>query len=162
MQNENEVCNPEIQEHEEPVKFSKLSRRDLRSLIFHILYAYDANNYQVSLESLVDNLNRGFDLDVPLDSEPVKMVQQIADRREELDKTIEKFLANWRLERLSVSTRLILRIGIWELLNSDTPATIIINEAVELSKCFSETDAFKFVNGILDEIAKKLPELKSK
>ncbi len=156
----NEICAEEMQNTEKSLKYSDLSRRDLRSLMFHIFYAYDAYNYQVSLESIVDNLNRGFDLDIPEDSEVVLTIQQVSNERDELDKIIEKFLANWRLERLSVSTRLILRMGVWELLNSDTPSNVVINEAVELSKCFSELDAYKFVNGILDEITKKLPELK--
>ena len=157
---ENEICSSEIQDLDKPIRYSQLSRRDFRALVFHILYAFDSYDYLVSLESIVDNLNRGFDLDIPLDSEAIVMVQSIVDEKIDLDKIVEKFLANWRLERLSVSTRLILRMGLWELINHETPANVVINEAVELSKCFSEVDAYKFVNGILDEMAKKLPELK--
>ena len=149
-----------LTESDKDIKYSELSRRDIRSLIFHILYAYDAFDYQTSLESIVDNLNRGFDLDIPLNSEVVSVAKQVAEIRHDLDKTIERFLANWRLERLGVSTRIILRISAWELLNTETPPTIVINEAVELAKGFSEADAYKFINGVLDEMAKKLSELK--
>lgn len=155
-----DICCSEDQNFDKPIRYAELSRRDVRSLIFHILYAFDAYDYQVSVESIVDNLNRGFDLDIPLQGEAVHMTQSIADSREALDKVIEKFLANWRLERLGVSTLLILRIGAWELLNTETASNVIINEAVELAKCFSEIDAYKFINGVLDEMAKKLPELK--
>lgn len=141
-------------ESDKKIKYSELSRRDIRSLIFHILYAYDAYDYQSSLESVVDNLNRGFDLDIPLDSEVVNVAREISQSKDELDKKVSKFLANWRLERLGVATRLILRIGVWELLNTDIPSTVIINEAVELAKCFAEIDAYKFINGILDEASK--------
>ena len=143
------------------IKYSELSRRDIRSLIFHILYAYDAYDYQVSLESIVDNLNRGFELDIPLQSEVITIASNTSDSKEILDKVMGKFLANWRLERLGVSTKLILRLGIWELLNTETPSNIVINEAIELAKCFAETDAYKFINGILDEVAKNLEELKT-
>jgi len=145
-----------VQDYTRDIKYSELSRRDIRSLIFHILYAYDAFDYSCSLESIVDNLNRGFELDIPLNSEVVVIVQKVADLRDDLDKTIIGFLANWRLERLGVSTKLILRLSFWEFLNSDTPPTVIINEAVELAKCFSEVDAYKFINGVLDEYAKSL------
>ncbi len=71
--------------------------------------------------------------------------KKVAGLRNELDKIVERFLANWRLERLGVSTRIILRLAVWELLNTETASTIVINEAVELAKCFSEIDAYKFI-----------------
>ncbi|HML19849.1 MAG TPA: transcription antitermination factor NusB, partial [Candidatus Dependentiae bacterium] len=60
----------------------------------------------------------------------------------------------WRFDRLGVCTKLILRLAVWELLHADEPHNIIINEAIELAKCFSEDDAYKFINGILDEAVK--------
>ena len=83
------------------------------------------------------------------------VVQSIVDQRNKLDEEIVPLLANWRLDRLGCSTRLILRLAIWEMGNTDTASTVIINEAIELSKAFSEKDAYKFVNGILDEAAKQ-------
>jgi N utilization substance protein B len=44
----------------------------------------------------------------------------------------------------------------WELLETDTPSTIVINEAIELAKAFSEKDAYKFINGVLDQAVKNL------
>lgn len=143
------------------IKYSELSKRDLRSLIFHILYAYDSFDYQVSIESIIDNFNRGFELDIPIESEAIGIVKKVAESRELSDQIIQKYLSNWRLDRLSVSTKLILRLGIWELLNTDTPFNIVINEAIELAKCFSEQDSYKFINGILDEVAKNIEELKA-
>lgn len=134
--------------------FNDLSRRDLRSLIFHILYIADCYDYQMSIDAIIDNINRGFDFDIPMDSEVVKTAAAIIEQRETLDENYKPFLAHWRLERLSIVTKLILRYGVWELANSDLEATIIINEAVELAKCFAEDDAFKFINGVLDEAAK--------
>jgi len=134
---------------------NSLSQRDKRSLIFHLLYAAESNDYQVSIDSLVDNLNRGFDLDIPLDSDIVKTAAAIIDERNSLDASYKPYLANWRLERIGVCTKLILRYATWELTNTDTTPTIIINEAIELAKCFAEKDAYKFVNGILDEMIKE-------
>ncbi|MEX0940386.1 MAG: transcription antitermination factor NusB [Candidatus Babeliales bacterium] len=138
--------------------FESLSQRDKRSLIFHLLYAADSYDYQVSLESLVDNLNRGFELNIPLDSQIVTTAQNIIDNREALDEIYKPLLANWRFERVGVCTKLILRYAIWEMHHTDTHSNIIINEAIELAKCFAEKDAYKFINGILDEALKQLPK----
>ncbi len=136
--------------------YGDLSQRDIRSLIFHVLYAMEAFDYQVSLESLIDNFNKGFGLDIPSDSDVYSVAKEVINDREFLDKKIKPLLINWRFERLGLCTKLILRHALWELLNTDTPASIIINEAIELAKCFSEADAYKFVNGILDEVVKNL------
>ena len=134
--------------------YQGLSRREVRSLIFHLLYAMEGFNYNTSLESIVDTFNRGFGLDIPLDSEVVKVTQGVVDEREQLDEAIAPLLANWRLDRIGLCTKLILRMSIWELLHTDTASTIVINEAIELAKCFSEKDAYRFVNGVLDEYCK--------
>lgn len=139
-----------------PIIYDDLSRRDVRSLIFHFLYASDAFNHEESIESIIDNFNRGFDLQVPLNGELANTVKSIIENREELEKTYEPYLANWRSERISVCTKLILLFAIWELKNTETDARIIINEAIELAKCFAEEDAYRFVNGILDSISKDL------
>jgi len=139
---------------------NSLSQRDRRALIFHLLYAAEGYDYQANIESLVNNLNKGFELDIPLKSTLVQTAQAIIENRESLDQVYKPYLSNWRIERIGVCTKLILRYAIWELFNTQTSLTIIINEAIELAKCFAEKDAYKFINGILDEIAKKLPELK--
>ena len=84
------------------------------------------------------------------------MTKAILDQRDELDVELIPFLKKWRLDRLGTCTRLILWMGMWELKDTKTPATIVINEAVELAKSFSEKDAHRFVNGILDQYAKKV------
>ncbi|MFC1842336.1 transcription antitermination factor NusB [Candidatus Dependentiae bacterium] len=132
--------------------YEKLSRRDIRSLIFHLIYAIESFEYSVSLESIVDNFNRGMNLGIPDNSEALEIAKGIVAERQELDKVIEPLLDNWRLDRIGVCTKLVLRLSIWELKHTDTPSSIVINEAIELAKCFSEKDAYRFVNGILDEV----------
>lgn len=152
--------NPEINALEQEmngdqkISIQKLSRRDIRSIIFHLLYAMETFEYEVSLASIVDNFNRGFDLDIPLNSEICSTVQAVVNEREKLDEKIKPLLINWRFDRIGLCTKLILRLAVWELINTDEPHNIIINEAIELAKCFSETDAYKFINGILDEAVK--------
>ena len=135
---------------------TKLSRRDFRALIFHLLYAWDSAGYDTSLSSVIDTFNRGFELDIPLEGEVADTVQEVADSRESVDSIVTPLLKNWTLDRVGYCTRIILWMAVWELLNTDIPTVIVINEAIELAKNFSEKDAYKFVNGILDQIVKTL------
>ncbi len=138
----------------QPQSYKNLSRRDLRGLIFHLLYAVESFDYQESLAAIVDNFNRGFDLDISLESEAVKMTQAILDNREQLDELYKPLLENWRFERIGVSTKLILRFATWELEHTETNPSIVINEAIELAKCFAEKDSYRFINGVLDRMVK--------
>lgn len=136
--------------------YDDFSRREVRSLIFHLLYAMDAFEYDASLESIVDNFNRGFEIAIPFDSEVFNVAQSVIVQRQMLDDAIKPLLHNWRFDRIGVCTKLVLRLALWELHNTKTSANIVLNEAIELAKCFAERDAYKFVNGILDEAVKKM------
>lgn len=140
---------------EDVILYKDLSRREVRSLIFQLLYAAESHDYQDSLESIADNLSRGYNVEIPHSSPAFQAAQAVISNRDALDKHIMPFLHNWRFERIGCCTRLILRFAMWELFYTDTPPSIIINEAVELAKCFSEKDAYKFINGILDEAIKE-------
>ena len=131
------------------------SRRKFRSLLFHILYAVDALDYDTTASEVAEKLNTTYDTDIALDGDIVNTVTDIAARRHELDQTLVPFLENWRFERIGKCTLLVLRYAICEILYTKTAHSIIINEAIELAKCFSEKDAYKFVNGILDKISNK-------
>jgi N utilization substance protein B len=112
-------------------------------------------DYDVSLASLIDNFNRGFELTIDTQGFIAQTAQAIIDQRNVLDDNIKPLLANWRFDRIGICTKLILRIAIWEFINTETDSKIIINEAIELAKCFAERDAYKFINGILDEFLKR-------
>lgn len=72
----------------------------------------------------------------------------------EIDALLEKHAKNWRLERMSVIDRAILRLAVYELRAGKTPDKVIMNEAVELAKKYSSADAPPFINGVLDAIHK--------
>ena len=75
--------------------------------------------------------------------------------RDELDAKLEPYLKNWSMYRLGTVERSVLRLGAWELSERrDIPAPILVNEAIDLAKFFSETKSGKFVNGVLDKFAK--------
>jgi N utilization substance protein B len=81
----------------------------------------------------------------------LNVVEQCA----ELDRVIAEHASNWRVERMAVVDRNILRLASWELLFSDTPAAVVIDEAVELARRFGADTTPAFVNGVLDAVARR-------
>ena len=80
-----------------------------------------------------------------------------ADHVAELDPLITDAADNWRIERMNVLDRLILRLAVYEFLHEpETPGKVIINEALELARSFSADDSVRFINGILDAIRRTL------
>jgi len=135
---------------------NNLEQNEQRSLIFQILYILDSHNYDLNLESLIESFANNFQVVINPDSEIFNKISKILQNKEDIDlKVLPLISANWRPERLGTITRLILRIGAWELLNTDLDAAIVINESIELAKCFAEKDAYKFINGILDQFANR-------
>jgi len=75
----------------------------------------------------------------------------------EIDPMLAEAAVNWRLERMAVMDRIVLRLAVYELLRQpETPARVIINEALELARTFSSDEAVPFVNGVLDSIRRRL------
>lgn len=132
------------------------SRRDERVIAFFIVYAVDRFDYEVQIDDVLDQFKLGFDIDIPHDSFAVELAKGAVSEYLELDEQIKPHLKNWKLERLGCCTKLIIRLALWELSKKDTLPSIVINEAVELAKMFAEKDAYKFINGILDEICKSM------
>jgi N utilization substance protein B len=79
-----------------------------------------------------------------------------ASEVEALDKLLEQHATNWRLDRMAAIDRNILRLAAHELRKGETPAKVVINEAVELAKKFSDEDSPSFINGVLDAVRKAL------
>ena len=84
-----------------------------------------------------------------------KLLVGVQGKREEIDLLISRYAENWRLERMSVIDRNILRLAVFELhFTDDVPTSVAINEAVEIAKRYSTDDSGSFINGILDAMAR--------
>lgn len=89
------------------------------------------------------------------------LVAGILAHRERIDRLIQAVSANWRLDRMAIVDRNVLRIAVFELLYEESVApAIVINEAIEVAKKYSSEEAATFVNGILDAARKKIEGLK--
>ncbi len=81
------------------------------------------------------------------------LLKGTVEHRDEIDSLIRQCAKNWRLERIAVADRNLLRIGVCEMLYcEDVPAQVAINEAVEIAKRFGSEESSSFVNGILDAV----------
>ena len=92
-----------------------------------------------------------------------RLVAGVLENKKELNTLIEKYATNWKISRMPIVDRNILRAGVYELLwMDDVPAKVTVNEAIELAKSFGDDDASKFVNGILDKVLATEPRLEGK
>ena len=139
---------------------AKEERRRAREAALQMLY-----QWEVGRLSMVE-VNSTFWTDRPGGSEPlgddhrtfaVGLAHGVAADTASLDGMIAEAAEHWRVERMNVIDRLILRVAIYEFLHEPaTPAKVIINEALELARTFSSDDAVRFINGLLDAIRKRL------
>ena len=123
------------------------SRHELREAVFKILFQVE--NTELDYKELLE-----LEQEEIVNSSYVNTtLTEIIDKLKEIDNIISNNLKDWKLERLSKMDRQILRISAYEILYSDIPYKVSINEAVELSKKYSEKDeSYKFINGVLKGI----------
>lgn len=125
------------------------NRSELREIIMKVIYqtyildktknTYDIKNLiKEQLEVENDYVNQ--------------CVEGIIKSQKEIDAFADKYMNNWTIDRLNKVDKAILSLGIYELMYTDTPSVVAINEAIELSKKYSEEAVTKMINGILDKI----------
>ena len=85
------------------------------------------------------------------------LVRGVAEHRRVVDEAIEGASSNWRLDRMAKVDRNVLRLAVFELLQTDVPMKVVINEAIELGKKYGSESSGAFVNGVLDRIAAERP-----
>jgi transcription antitermination protein NusB len=88
----------------------------------------------------------------PINDYTVTLVEGVTAHRDEIDRLISEHAEGWTLSRMPAVDRAVLRLGLYELLWSDVPAAVAIDEAVELAKALSTEDSPRFVNGVLGRV----------
>lgn len=128
------------------------TRKQAREAIIQILYAKELGNDK-AIEQAEAFLNaqkiRNKQQDFALN-----LLHGICNEERKIADIINVFLKSWDLSRLGVIEKNIIKLGVYELLQTNTQKAVIINEAIELTKSFNVQDAFRLVNGILDSVAK--------
>ena len=128
------------------------NRTELRNKIMTILYqinVYEKHKMAYSIDEVMKEV-------LPVENEFVKeMVYGVTTYRNEIDCLANKYLDGWTIDRLGNTDQAILRMSIYELLYTDTPPVVVINEAVELAKAYSDDSVRKMINATLDKIYKE-------
>jgi transcription antitermination factor NusB len=129
-------------------------RTQAREYAVQVLYQIDITREKS--ERCLDNFWKAR-VDEGIDAEVVDftagLVKGVEQNLSAIDSKVSQYATNWQLERMAVVDRNILRLGCYELVyREDIPPKVSINEAVELAKKYSEPEAGKFVNAILDKI----------
>jgi len=126
-----------------------LTRSELRERIMTIIYQID-----FYIKNKIDyDINDVIKENMEIDNEFVKkMVHGVMDHLEEIDSIANDKLSDWTIDRLDAMGEAILRMAIYELKYEDTPDLVVINEAIELSKKYSDDNVRKMINAVLDKI----------
>ena len=126
-----------------------MNRNEARTVIMTILYQV----FMYQNGKLPYNLNDVIKENLEVDNDFVKdMVTNIINKKGELFKIANDNLKDWKMSRLGITDQAILCMGIYELLYTDTPDIVAINEAVELAKKYSDDKVKNMINGVLDKI----------
>lgn len=131
------------------------TRRQLREAALQVLFGIDLAGGDPSraIEDYLDQFTVG-----GLGRDPFfeDIIRGVASRKDELDTIIADISEHWRVDRMSLVDRNIIRMGVYEIVFSrEVPARVAINEAVELAKRFGTEESPAFVNGILDRVAQE-------
>ena len=134
-----------------------MKRKRSREIAMELLYSMEIskNSYEETIECFVED----YEMDLKtIDLEYIKEVMKsVVDHKEEIDEIIKNSLINWTIDRVSKVNLTIVRLAIAEMLYiNDVPEVVAINEAIELTKKYSDDKSVSFVNGALDKAFKNI------
>ena len=125
-------------------------RTRAREVAMQMLYQRDLNpdaSVDLVRSMIAEELNER-----PLQEFAWSLFSGVVEWRTQIDRHLEELAANWQLSRMAPTDRNILRLGAFELLHTETPHRVVIDEAIEMAKKFGSMQSFQFVNGILDRL----------
>lgn len=126
-----------------------VSRSELREKVMTILYQiemYNKNKFEYNLDEVIKE-------NIEIQNEFVnEIVNGVINNRKEIDDIANKYLKDWTIDRLETIGASILRMAIYEINYMDTPKIVVINEAIDLAKKYSDDNVRKMINAVLDKI----------
>jgi len=128
------------------------TRHQVRESIISLLYAKDIGNEDI--DKFIDEIFEDKKIRNKQKEFALSLYHGIIKNQDSIDKEIDSHLKEWKMKDLGHIERAILRLGAYEILNSDLDSAVVINEAIELSKSLASDTAPKFINGVLDAIVR--------
>lgn len=142
------------------------ARHTSRQRALQILYQWDMRGGEVesAIQAFYDTLFDHADPGEPPTPRPARdafmeeLVRGTAANVQSIDRKIGEKSSNWRIERMPVVDRNVLRLGIYEMTGAKTPPAVVIDEALELARQFSGEESVSFINGVLDAVRRDRAE----
>lgn len=134
-----------------------MNRKRSREIAMELLFGMTLSKNTIG--ETIENFKEDYEMKLnTIDLEYIiKALEKVEENKEVIDKKIEEALTNWKIDRVSKVNLSILRLSIAEMLYlEDVPGRVSINEAIELTKKYSDEKSVSFVNGVLDTVLKKL------
>jgi N utilization substance protein B len=125
----------------------------IRELAMQILFLWDTQN--ASDEGMARQVTSDASEDVELRESALEMANSAWEHRQTADRWVERVAPQWPPHRQPAVDRNVLRMAVWEMVNTSTPPKVVIDEAIELAKHFSTEQSASFVNGVMDAILKE-------
>ncbi len=136
------------------------SRRRSREAALQVLYAVDLadrpERERASPQEMFENAAAHFELPEGAQAFAKELVIGVCENRDALDARIAAHAHNWRVSRMAAVDRNVLRLAVYEMLGRQTPAAVLIDEAIELARRYGGEASPAFVNGILDAVAREI------
>lgn len=137
------------------MKANRTMTRENAMRVLYQIFLYKKNKIEYTVENTINEYMDNMPLEdrKTINIEFLKeLVEGVLNNIDDIDKEISEYLENWTIDRLGLTDQAIIRISVYELLYTDTPNLVCINEAIELSKKYSDEKVSKMINGVLDKI----------
>lgn len=137
------------------MKANRTMTREKAMTVLYQIFLYKKNNINYNINDVINEIISNIDVEERKKIDPEflsNLVNGVIDNLEEIDNNIYIYLENWSIERLGLTDQAIIRISVYELIYTDTPNLVCINEAIELAKKYSDEKVAKMINGVLDKI----------
>ena len=137
------------------MKTNRTITRENAMRVLYQIFLYKKNKIDYTTNGVIEEYMDN----IPLEERKIintdflkELVEGVLNNINDIDNNISKYLENWTIDRLGLTDQAIIRISVYELLYTNTPNLVCINEAIELSKKYSDEKVSKMINGVLDKI----------
>jgi len=137
------------------MKVNRTITRENAMRVLYQIFLYKKNKIDYTTNGVIEEYMNN----IPLEERKIinteflkELVEGVLNNINDIDNNISKYLENWTIDRLGLTDQAIIRISVYELLYTNTPNLVCINEAIELSKKYSDEKVSKMINGVLDKI----------
>lgn len=137
------------------MKMNRTMTREKAMTVLYQILLYKKNKINYTVEEVINEMLESMELEdrKKIDIEFLSgLVNGVINNLLFIDNYISKYLENWNIERLGLTDQAIIRIATYELVYTSTPNLVCINEAIELSKKYSDEKVVKMINGVLDKV----------